>query len=290
MANSIVNSGHRRKRTLSYTQARALLLGAGIVFLGATAAVNYVRRVETVEVVAILLFLPIFLAFVFYDWIGGVIAATVATVAYVGLRIDAIDAVGLSHFTGVILSRALAFYAFAIVGGIANRSVRGSLTKLDLYDQVDDVTGLYNARFFLETTDLEMSRAVRYQSIFSVSVVDIPAVTFDGVAKRRRNRVLREIAAGLRSSVRLVDRVAHANDGQRYRFAVVLPETGEEGAQVFTTRLGERLGALLGVNTITARSVTFPGDEVAMLQLRSEFADIEAAQHPVHPRIGIVAA
>jgi GGDEF domain-containing protein len=272
-------------------QVRVLLLCAGFVFLAITAGVSYIRRVETAEVVAILLFIPIFIAFVFWDWIGGVVAATIAAIAYVGLRADAIQAVGLGQFAGVIVSRSVAFMAFGLVGGFANRHVRASLTKLDLYDHVDDITGLYNARYFLEATDLEMSRSRRYESIFSVCVVDIPVNTFVGVSRRRRLRALREIGHGLRSSVRTVDRVAHGSDGRNYRFAVILPETGAEGGRVFTERLAARLGALLGIDTITSESITYPGDEAPLQRLRGEFAAIDRAQHPDHPpALGVVAA
>ena len=290
MANRVVISDQKAKAGLSYAQMRALLLAAGLLFLGITAAVSFARRVETVEVVAILLFIPIFIAFVFWDWAGGVLAALAAIVVYFIMRADAIQAVGFDSFAGVLFSRSLAFLSFGLVGGVASRYVRGSLMKLDLYDHVDDVTGLYNSRYLLEVTDLEMSRARRYESLFSVGVVDIPVSTFSGVSRRRRTRVLREIGFGLKSSVRTVDRVVHASDATRYRFAVVLPETGAEGAQVFTRRLAERLGALLGIDAITSQAITFPGDDMQLDKLRTEFAAIDRAEHPEHPTLGIVAA
>lgn len=291
MANDVVISDHRGSRTLSYTQVRALLLTAGLLFLGITAAVNYVRRVETAEVVAILLFIPIFVAFVLWDWIGGAVAAAGAIAAYTAVRADAIHAVGFGHFQGVMVSRSLAFMAFGVVGGIANRRVRASLSKLDLYDQVDDVTGLYNARYFLEATGLEMSRSTRYQTIFAVAIVDIPATAFDGTSRRRRDRVIREIGNGLRKSVRTVDRVVHGRDGTHDRFAVILPETSADGATTFTDRLVERLSALLAVDSISGQAISFPGDPAAMDAARREFADIDRAQHPEHPpMLGVVAA
>ncbi|MBA3653460.1 MAG: hypothetical protein H0W70_04630 [Actinobacteria bacterium] len=291
MAKRVVISDHTAGRGLSYTQVRVLLLCAGIAFLGLTAGVNYVRRVETVEVAAILLFLPIFVAFVFCDWVGGIVAAVAAAGVYIALRGDAIHAVGFGQFAGVIVSRSIAFAAFGVVGGVANRYVRASLTKLDLYDHVDDATGLYNARFFIEVTELEMSRSRRYESIFSVSSVDIPASTFIGVSRRRRGRVLGEIGLGLRSSVRTVDRVAHAYDGERHRFVVVLPETGVEGVRIFTERLAQRLSALLGIDTITSHAVTFPDHGEALDELRAEFAAIDRAEHPAAPTpLNVVAA
>src|SRR3954452_18369415 len=121
-------------RGLSYNQVRLLMLIGGLVLLAVVAGVNYVRRVETAEVVAILRFIPIFIAFVFWDWKGGVVAATLATVVYIVLRQPAIDAIGAGRYTALIISRAIAFYAFGLIGGLANQQRGSSLTKLVLYD------------------------------------------------------------------------------------------------------------------------------------------------------------
>src|SRR3954462_5101392 len=110
----------RPPRGLSYNQVRWLMLVGGLVLLAITAGVNYVRRVETAEVVAILLFIPIFVAFVFWDWKGGLIAAALATGIYVLVRYPAIEAIGAGDFTGLIFSRAVAFFAFGAIGGLAN--------------------------------------------------------------------------------------------------------------------------------------------------------------------------
>jgi GGDEF domain-containing protein len=277
-------------RGLSYNQARLLMLIGGLVLLGLVAGVNYVRRVETAEVVAILLFIPIFIAFVFWDWKGGVVAATLATVIYIVLRQPAIDAIGAGRYTALIISRAISFYAFGLIGGLANQQLRSSLTKLDLYDQIDDATGLFNARYFLQDTELEMSRANRYQSIFSVSAVDVPESAFTGMGWRKRRNTLRQLGGLLADSVRTVDRAVHAQDGDVHRLAVVLPETAEEGAQIFTERLATRISAFLsqrGGNVderaVTRQSLTFPGDEDGLQRLRADFAQIEKREHPEHP-------
>src|SRR6266550_4760763 len=162
MTDAATAASARPPRGLSYNQVRILLLVGGLILLGLTAGVNYVRRVETAEVAAILFFIPIFVAFVFWDWVGGLVAAAGAIAAYVALRYGAIHAVGSGRFIGLIFSRSIAFFAFGAIGGLANQQLRGSLTKLDLYDQIDDDTGLFNARYFLQDTDLEMSRARRF--------------------------------------------------------------------------------------------------------------------------------
>jgi GGDEF domain-containing protein len=285
----------RPPRGLSYNQVRILMLVGGLLLLGITAAVNYVRRVETAEVVAILLFIPIFVAFVFWDWKGGLIAAVLATVIYILLRRPAIEAIGAGRYTALIFSRAIAFFAFGAIGGLANQQLRSSLTKLDLYDQIDDETGMFNARYFLQDTDLEMSRARRYQTLFSVSSVDFPGQPLDALGRRRRRNTLRQLGQLLSDSVRTVDRAVHAHDGQRHRIVVVLPETAAEGAQIFTDRLATRVAAFLGqrgaaVNedSVSRQAITFPGDDGVLQQLREEFADIERREHPEHPEDALV--
>jgi GGDEF domain-containing protein len=285
----------RPPRGLSYNQVRVLMLVGGLLLLGITGAVNYVRRVETAEVVAILLFIPIFVAFVFWDWKGGLIAAALATVVYILLRRPAIEAIGAGRYTALIFSRAVAFFAFGAIGGLANQQLRSSLTKLDLYDQIDDETGLFNARYFLQDTDLEMSRARRYQTLFSVSSVDVPAGALNDLGWRRRRNTLRQLGQLLADSVRTVDRAVHAHDGDRHRIVVVLPETAAEGAQIFTDRLATRVSAFLGQRGVTLseagvsrQAITFPGDELPLQRLREEFAEIERREHPEHPEDALV--
>jgi GGDEF domain-containing protein len=277
-------------RGLSYTQAQSLLVITGSGVLGALALVMYVRRVETVEVLAVLLFVPVFLALLRWNQAGGVAAAAIASVAYVALRASAIDAVGASRFTGLIVARAMGYVVFGALGGWANSYLRSSLAKLDLYDQVDDETGLFNARYFVQDTDLEIARARRYRSIFAVAVIDVPAASLDRLGRRARSRLLRDFGRILQESVRQVDRVVHSHDRDRHRFAAILPETGPEGADVFAGHLATRVAAFLtdrgveiDVPTLGARTLTYPDDEAALEALRREFASIDHVEHPEAP-------
>ncbi|MDP9223166.1 MAG: diguanylate cyclase [Actinomycetota bacterium] len=274
-----------RLSALSYTQARRLLLASGLAILLLTALIMLVRKVETAEVVATLLFIPIFLAFVFWGLRGGVGAAVLASVVYIAIRYPAMQAVGVGPFIGLIVSRSFAYLAFGLIGGGANEQLQRSLTKLELYDQIDDASGLYNARFFLEDTDLEMSRSARYQTIFSIALIDIPSSAFEGHAKP--HRIVRELAGLLKDSVRTVDRAVHGKSQSQYRFAVVLPETGPQGARVFAERLADNMVAFLGGRGIhvmrtdvTATAATFPDDEAAIAKVREGFADIDRLEHP----------
>ncbi len=272
---------------IGYPGARRLLLALGVLILGLIAGVMYVRRVETVEVIGTLLFIPVFIALVLWGVRGGTAAALLAAGAYAAFRYPAIEAVGADRFIPLIVSRGVAYLAFGVVGGWAARQLEASLEKLELYDQVDDESGLFNAGFFVQDTDLEVSRSKRYQTIFSVALVDVPGAALEGRSRRDRGRALREVGRLLTDSVRTVDRAVHAFDGARHRIAVILPETAKEGASIFVDRLAGNLteqlvarGAQLQDGELARKAITFPGDDGELETLREEFAAIDREQHP----------
>jgi GGDEF domain-containing protein len=278
---------------MGYRRARLLLLVLGVVVLLVVAVVTYIRRVETVEVTATLLFIPIFVALVLWKIPGGLIAGLLATGAYALLRLPAIELVGVGPFLGLIVSRAVAFLLFGLLGGWAARELEATIRKVDLYDQIDDATGLFNARFFLEHTDMEMSRSQRYHTIFSVCLVDVPARVIDSLPRRKADRALVQLGRVVRAAIRTVDRAVHARADSLLRIAVVLPETGREGASVFTGRLAEAVssflterGSSLGSDEVMGRAVTFPDQEAELRALREDFAAIDRAEHPEAPAAG----
>ena len=275
-----------RLSQLGYTKARRLLVLTGLAVLAVVAVAMYARRVDGVEVAATLLFVPIFLAFVFRGVVGGVAAAVAAIGIYTALRYPAVDAVGVGEFAGLITSRAAAYLIFGTIGGWSTQVLEGSLEKLELYDEIDDDTGLYNARYLLQQTDLEMARARRYETLFSLVVLDLPAAPLHALKGRQRRTVLRDLGRQLREGVRTVDHVVHTHDGDTHRLVAILPETALEGAEVFRGRFDERIrgflaqrGAAIADADGRARSLTFPGDDDGVDELRAEFQRIDAAQH-----------
>jgi GGDEF domain-containing protein len=277
-------------RRIEYTRARRLVLLLGLLVLAIVAVVSYVRGVEPVEVAATILYIPVFLAFLFFKVPGGLAAGILATGAYLLMRWPAIQIVGFDLFARSFIARALAYPLFGLIGGWASAQLEASLTKLELYDQIDDATGLFNARFFVQDTELEMSRSTRYQSIFSVALVDIPASAFTALSRRQRAAALKDLGQVLKHSVRVVDRPVHALDGELHHLAVVLPETAGAGAQIFTERLAGRLAEHLGKRGVPverdhmpAAWVTFPDDPGRLEQVREEFAAIDRTEHPDEP-------
>lgn len=274
-------------RRLKYSRARLTLLGVGIAVLLLIAAMMLARGVVRDEVIAIVFFIPIFVAFVFWNERGGLSVGLIATAAYVWLLRDAIETVGFDRLLGQFGSRAIGYLLFGFLGGWANRELEQSLNKLELYDQIDDRTGLFNARFILQDTDLEISRSKRYQTIFSVAVVEIPNLLLEPLSRRQVAGLLRELGRLLRSSVRTVDRVVHGAGHEAHKFAVILPETGREGVMIFAARLNKKLeehlskrGMAGSEGRLRTRSMTHPGNEDQIEILRQEFAVIDRLEHP----------
>lgn len=269
---------------MGYKRARQVLGLVGLCILAVLVAVLAVRSVDTAEVTGTLLFAPIFLLLLWFGLPGGLLGAAAATAVYVVLRADAIDAVGWGEFSALIVSRAIAYFLFGAVGGWASGTLERSLDKLDLYDQIDDLTGVNNARLLLSDIDLEKARSQRYQTVFSVSFLEIDAGPIAALGARRRRTLLRELGTRLADGVRTMDRVAHGFDGSVHRLATILPETAEEGVRVFQARLEERVRELLadggvpGVS-VSGSAVTIPGDDEALEHELAEWRRIDAAEH-----------
>lgn len=274
---------------MSYAATRRLVLAGGLALLLVMAAVMLLRRVDTVEVIAVVLFIPVFVAFVFGHLLGGAVAGALATAVYAALRNPAIDAVGGGRFIGLVIGRGIAYVAFGALGGWAAHQLERSLEKLDAYDQVDDLTGLFNARYLVQNTGLELARSERYQTFFSICTVEVPAGPLDGLPRRKRAGLLRDLGHQVREAVRTMDRPVHSRDGSVHRFAVICPETAEEGAQIFAKRLADRLGGFLadrgatGTGPLVHGSCTYPGDDEKLRALREQFSAIDRSEHPENP-------
>lgn len=100
----------------------------------------------------------------------------------------------------------------------------------------DGITGLYNHRYFHETLEKELSRSKRYHSSLSLILFDLDHFKKinDRYGHPAGDVILMNIAKAVCSAVRPCDIVARYGGDE---FAIILPETGVEGARVFAARL-----------------------------------------------------
>lgn len=102
----------------------------------------------------------------------------------------------------------------------------------------DDLTGLYNARYFDDLLDVEIARAQRFDSTLSLVFIDLDffKLVNDNHGHLVGSRMLAEIGQLLKSRIRTVDY------GARYggdEFVLILPQTSKKGAYDLVCSLRE---------------------------------------------------
>ncbi len=122
---------------------------------------------------------------------------------------------------------------------------------------VDNLTGLYNHRYFYEAVVREISRSNRHGSQVSVMLFGLDGFKDFNLGRGHfeGDRVLKEIAAELRSTARQGDIVARYGGEE---FAVLLPElgvTGESGSGELTAvRIAGRIRDAIAGSVFTGES------------------------------------
>ena len=189
------------------------------------------------------------------------------------MRYGAIDQVGASRFSGPDHLPLRRIHHLRCIGGWAEQAARGVTEKLELYDQIDDYTGLFNARFFVQDTDLELSRSKRYQTIFSDLAGVLPRGPTPGPPPSPAPAIRKDLGRMLEEAVRTVDRAAHGFDGTNINSPACSPRRAGRRSDIHQ-RLAERVRAyLVRTNVQVPRAsksshkwITFPDDGEEVVQ------------------------
>lgn len=100
----------------------------------------------------------------------------------------------------------------------------------------DELTGLYNHRYFQETLGKEIDKHKRYGNVLSLLILDIDYFKNinDTFGHQAGDCVLKEIGKIMSNLVRSCDIVARYGGDE---FVIILPETGTAGAKVLAQRV-----------------------------------------------------
>jgi len=108
-----------------------------------------------------------------------------------------------------------------------------------LFGVVDPVTGIWNSKFINALVGQEANRAVRYHRPLSVLVVELDHAehVHKELGQIQLEGLLREISDRLGQSIRDTDTVAFLDADGPPHFAIVLPETNEQGATLAADKI-----------------------------------------------------
>jgi two-component system, cell cycle response regulator len=106
----------------------------------------------------------------------------------------------------------------------------------------DPLTGLWNRRYMAETLEREVDRAARFRHPISLIILDVD--DFKKINDREGHLqgdiVLESVADAVRDLTRSIDVAARYGGDE---LALILAETGREGATLLAERLRERVAA-----------------------------------------------
>ncbi len=131
-----------------------------------------------------------------------------------------------------------------------NEEISQAMRKMAEMSAKDDLTGLYNRRYFNEAMGSEMARAARYRSVFSLCLMDIDHFkrVNDTHGHAAGDAVLSEIGRLLNAAIRKNDLVCRFGGEE---FAAILPHTDLENAR----RQCERLRETIAVHPFRFQSI-----------------------------------
>jgi len=156
-------------------------------------------------------------------------------------------------------------FDFAALLSLVGNHVSHIIDKIKLFQETkrlsvtDGLTGLYNRRYFYKYLDLEISRAKRYGSSFSLMLFDIDNFKRlnDTYGHQAGDKVLQKLARIFRSVSRETDIVVRYGGEE---FVIILPNTSEEEAIALANRILESVQETqIKINATERVSITVSG-------------------------------
>jgi len=129
--------------------------------------------------------------------------------------------------------------AIADFAGVAISNAR-ALEKIKQLAITDDLTGLFNSRYFFEQIEYEVERAKRYSTPLSLVFFDLDHFknVNDTYGHLTGSRLLAEVGAVISEHIRKTDKAARYGGDE---FVIILPQTDKSGACTFAQKLHNEL-------------------------------------------------
>jgi diguanylate cyclase (GGDEF)-like protein len=241
-------------------------------------------------------------AYVIWD-LGRTVAAMADAMASnrfegLGHRADEVGTLmqSFGQMLNTVEQQAVEINAFASRLDAAYKELESTNLRLKEYSFKDEVTGLYNRRFFTMRLDEELARYRRFNHPASVVLLDLDGfkAVNDDLGHAVGDETLRDIAQILMKHSRGINVVSRYGGDE---FAILLVETSKAGARLYADRIrqviggfpfshGKQVTASLGVASVpddeaaTAEDLFRAADEALYAAKRAGKNQVAAIEHP----------
>lgn len=243
----------RRLEERESTRAVALLAGC----VGVTLATALLDVASGIDVrVFPLYFIPIAIAAFKVSTRSGLFVAFLCSGLWLLAMVAGRPVWTMPVFVLNALTQTLSFFLIALLVG--SLSTRFEAERR--LGRQDSLTGLHNARSFLEVSEMLFATSRRTEKPITLAYVDLDnfKAVNDDQGHARGDLALIETARALRRSSRRSDLMARLGGDE---FALLLPDTDEAGAQLALERLAQELRTVMRANqwpvTASIGAVTF---------------------------------
>jgi diguanylate cyclase (GGDEF)-like protein len=180
-------------------------------------------------------FVPFFILIWFVDTGWAILTSIFAALSYFIVGRLALDMKLAGHAWNT-LTRLAIFIVFIYMVNAYKRE--------RIFAREDFLTKIANNQHFAEIAAMEIERCRRYGRPFSLVYIDVDnfKAVNDNFGHSTGNRLLYEVAQGIRSNIRASDMVARLGGDE---FAILLPETGSEQAGAIIPKLREKLISIM---------------------------------------------
>ncbi len=209
---------------------RFVIVAASIVAL-VTGIPDYLLRPQIGF--SILYLVPITIAAWYAGLLPGMFVACVGTTAWL-VSDELAGTPGVTLYT-TLWNAMVRLGFFTIIVALLN-----GFKREKSFAREDSLTGLGNRRFFFERADEEIQRAKRYEHPFSMAYIDIDDLKFinDRYGHAEGDVLLKDTGRTIAGHIRKTDIAARLGGDE---FAVLIPESSDEAAKLFFSKLRELL-------------------------------------------------
>lgn len=218
---------------------------------------NFIKQSSTFATLAVSIALCIIVALAAINWQTTLASISLSLALIMGYMISSV--VLLKYFNYWI---DVVFVVFAIIATFIGAYIIKYKNKSKDFEYTyklattDGLTGLYNHRFFQEQMNICLENAKRYETDFSLLLIDIDFFKKfnDNYGHQAGDAVLKQVAQLLKKSVRATDIVARYGGEE---MAIILPNTDYENAFITAEKICNQVATTpFFLNAKTTKSVT----------------------------------